>query len=84
MKRLEYLILFSTLSILVTTGIFLTAYAQPSPRDEYAVGGEIIPVNPSPFLLSPALLTAVIIVALFIAASIFVKDFPVKIIIETR
>lgn len=80
MRRLVYLILFSTLSILAFTWLSLTASA----RDEYAVGGEIIPVNPSQFLLSPALLAAVTIILVFIVASIFVNDFPVKITIETR
>ncbi|MBS7637775.1 hypothetical protein KEJ49_02635 [Candidatus Bathyarchaeota archaeon] len=84
MRKSEYLILFSTLSILAFTGLFLTAYGSPSTKDEYAVGGEIIPVNPSPFLLSPALLAAVTIILVLIVASMFLKDFPVKITIETQ
>lgn len=84
MKRIKYLMLLPTLYILVLTGIFLTAYASPSPRDEYAVGGEIIPVNPTPYLLSPVLLAAVTAIIIFIAASILVEGFPVKIVIENR
>ncbi len=80
MKRQNCIMLYSTLMLLLLTVVSLAAYA--SARDEYAVGGELIPVNPAPFLLSPTLLAAVTAVLLFIIASIFVKGFPIKIVIE--
>ena len=51
----------------------------PDGEKEYAVGGEIIPVNPTPYLLSPALLAAIAIVAVILAASLTVKGFPIRI-----
>ncbi|MEM2126701.1 MAG: hypothetical protein QXH67_00565 [Candidatus Bathyarchaeia archaeon] len=80
MRKIGYLLL-STIIILATIGAALTTLPVEAPdgQREYAVGGEIIPVNPTPYLLNPILLAAVAIIAVILLASLTVESFPIRI-----
>lgn len=81
MKRTVYLAMAAVLISIGVLGAFLSTTAY-STTDQYAVGGEIIPVNPAPYLLNPALLAAIVALVAFLAALITIKGSPIRIEIE--
>ena len=75
-------IIMIILASIIAAGIILPAQSTVSNDEKYAVGGEITPINETPFILNPYALAAIATVIAVITASIALKKFPIKIVIE--
>jgi len=73
---------YDYLASIIAAGIILPAQSTVSNDEKYAVGGEITPINETPFILNPYALAAIATVIVVITASIALKKFPIKIVIE--
>jgi len=83
MRKIGYMVIIMIiLASIIAAGIILPAQSTVSNDEKYAVGGEITPINETPFILNPYALAAIATVIVVIAASIALKKFPVKIVIE--
>ena len=80
MRKIGYMVII--LASIIAAGIILPAQSTVSNDEKYAVGGEITPINETPFILNPYALAAMATVIAVIAASIALKKFPIKIVIE--
>jgi hypothetical protein len=67
----------------IFVGFTISAYAADPDREVYAVGGEIIPVNTTQYLMAP-LLVGIVVVAALIIASVTIEGFPVRIVFEKQ
>jgi len=82
MRKLVYLASAFALVSVILVGFAISAYAADD-REVYAVGGEIIPVNTTAYLMAP-LLVGIVVVAALIIASMTIEGFPVKIVFEKQ
>jgi len=83
MRKIGYMVIIMIiLASIIAAGIILPAQSTVSNDEKYAVGGEITPINETPFILNPYALAAIATVIAVITASIALKKFPIKIVIE--
>lgn len=78
MRKIGYIIAVMVIASLVIAGSLL----QPVASDQYVVGGEIVPVNVTSYLLNPYMLAAIAAAIILIIASLTIERFPVKISVE--